>query len=154
MARLRERRERADEIAAEPPQIRVPVRAIETGVEARERCTVRVAVTFEATDVGIGALDLIVAVLDEPRVDVVVRELLDERRREPDRDLVRDIVVAQVVQQPQERQVGAEDRLVHPLLAVRPATSAARVRQVRMKDESEGFGHTARTVFDIGPIVS
>jgi hypothetical protein len=73
VTRLRERSECPHEIAAEAPHICVAMRAIEAGVETRERRTLVVAVTLEAADVGVGALDLIVAVLDESRVDVVVR---------------------------------------------------------------------------------
>src|SRR5881628_2692348 len=70
MAGAREGRERADEIAIEPPQVRVAMGAIERRVEARDRTALGVAVVDEATNVGVGAMDLIVAVLDEPRVDV------------------------------------------------------------------------------------
>ena len=111
------------------------------------RSALGVAVVDEATDVVVRAVDLIVAVLDEPHVDVVIRELLDERRREPDRDLVADAVIAKVVQQPEERQIRSEDRLVHPLLAVRPAARAAGIRQMGVEDEGEGFGHMAIVAF-------
>ena len=48
----------------------------------------------------------------------------------------------------QQRQVGAEDRLMHPFLAVRPAAGAARVGQMRVEDEGERFRHAAGTVFE------
>src|SRR5213594_1672086 len=142
MAGAREGRERADEIAIEPPQVRIAMGAIERRVEARDRTALGVAVVDEATNVGVGAMDLIVAVLDESRVDVTVRELLDERRREPDRDLVRDPALPKVVEKAEQRKVRTEDRLVHPFLAVRPAARAASVRQMRVEDEREGLGHS------------
>ena len=46
--------------------------------------------------------------------------------------------VAKVVQQHEQRQIRAEDGLVDPLLAVRPAARAAAVRQMRMQRENEG----------------
>src|SRR5439155_16145961 len=128
-------------IAREALRVRVAVSAEEREIEQRERATLRVAIPPEALRVLVRALDLVVAVLDEARVDVGVDELLEERRRETDGHAVRDAGVAEVVQQAEKRQVGPEDRLVDPLLAVGPAAGATRVRQVRMEDEREGVGH-------------
>src|SRR4029077_5701789 len=46
-----------------------------------------------------------------------------------------------IVEQHEEREVRAEDRLVDPLFAVRPASGAPHVRQVGMEDEGVGVGH-------------
>ena len=73
------------------------MRAEERRVEHRERAARRVAVPPEPLRVLIGALDLIVAVLDEAVVDVGIGQLLEQWRRESDRDPVGDAVVAQIV---------------------------------------------------------
>src|SRR5207245_6782042 len=73
---------------------------------------------------------------------IAIGELLDERGREPDRHLVRDAALPQVVEQAEQRKVRTEDRLVHPLLAVRPAARAAGVGQMGVEDEREGLGHS------------
>jgi hypothetical protein len=137
----RERGERTDEIVAEASGVGIAMPAVQRRVETRERAALAIAVGLEAADVRVGALDLVVAVLDESRVDVAVRKLLDERRRQSDRDLVGHRVVAQVVEEAEQRQVRPQDGLVHPLLAVRPSAGTARVRKMRVQDERESFGH-------------
>jgi hypothetical protein len=117
------------------------VRAEQRLVEERERAALGVAERAEAAHVLTRAADLVVAVLDEPVIDVGVRELLEQRRREADGDAIGDAVPAKVVEQAEERQVGPEDGLVHPLLAVRPAAGAAGVREMGMEDDRERLGH-------------
>src|SRR5436309_10325306 len=107
--------------------------AEERQIEQRERASVRLAIPAEPLHVLLGALDLIVAVLDEAVIDVRIRELLEQRRREADGHAEGDARIAEIVEQAEERQVGPEDRLVDPLLAVRPATRTSRVRQMRMQ---------------------
>src|SRR5712692_674774 len=137
----RERRERADDVTAVAPHVRLAVRAEQRRVEGRERRALQTAVAHEAPDVAVGACDLVVAVLDEAHIDVPIRQLLDERRRETDGDLVAHALIAQVVKQSEEREVRAQDRFVDPLLAMRPAPRATGVRQVRMEHERECLGH-------------
>jgi hypothetical protein len=81
--------------------------------------------------------DLIVDVLERADVDVTVGELLDEDRRQPDDDAIRNPRVPQIVQQHEERKVRAEHGLVDPLLAVRPAPRTAAIGQMRVQRENE-----------------
>ena len=94
VARTREVGEGADDIATEPSYVGVTVRTEERCIEHRERAACRVAVAPETLRVLIGALDLIVAVLDEAMVDVGVGQLLEQWRRESDRHAIADAVVA------------------------------------------------------------
>ena len=130
--------ERRDHVAPEPEQeglaecpVRPPVELGELPPRERRR--------LHAVPVRAGYL--VVDVLEKALLDLAVRELLEERRRETDGDAVRHVVLAQVVERDEERQVGPQDRLVDPLFTVRPATGAADEREVRMQDEEEGVGH-------------
>ena len=130
--------ERADEIAPEARAIRLAQPAKRVDVEARERRAGMIVGVDEPAYVPLGAAHLVVDVLEIAHVDVVVGELLEQDRREADDDAERDTRVAQIVEQHEERQVRTEHRLVDPFLAVRPATRAAAVRQMRVEGEHEG----------------
>src|SRR2546428_1276697 len=141
VATPREVGERADEIVREALRVRVAVRAEEREVVERERAPLGIAITSEPFGVLLRTPDLIVAVLDEAVVDVRIRELLEEGRRETDGHAVRDARVAEIVEQAEEWKVRSEDGLVHPFLTVRPTAGAARVRQMRVEDEGECLCH-------------
>ena len=125
VARLREIGEGADEVATEASLVRLAQAAIRTDVEIGELGSTGVLCVGEAPNVLLGAQDLIVDVLERADVDVTVAELLDEHRREPDDDAIRDLRVAKIVEEHEQRQICAEHRLVDPLLTVRPPARAA-----------------------------
>ncbi len=139
--RAREVGERAGDVAVEARDVRRPERAVDVRVERRELASVRVALRLEALAVGVSPADLVVDVLDRPVDDVAVGELIEEDRRDADRHAERHVRGAQIVQRGEDREVRAEHGLVDPLLSVRPAAGAARVRQVRMQHEREGVRH-------------
>jgi hypothetical protein len=73
---------------------------------------------------------------------VSVGQLLAEDGREADGEAVRTALFGQVVKSDQEGEVGIGGSFMEPLFAVRPAASAATVRQVAVEDESKGpFTH-------------
>ena len=84
---------------------------------------------------------LILGVLLEPLDDVRIGELLEEHRREADRELEWDPRVTEVVQHRRERKVRADDRFMQPLLAVRPASRVARIREMAVEDKGERVRH-------------
>ena len=137
----REVRERADEIALESAaELAQELRDV-IGVLRRERLEGVLAELGEAAHILFGAMLLIFRVILEPFDDVRVRDLLEEHRREADRELERDARVTEVVQHRGEREISADDRFVQPLLAVRPAPRVARVREMAVQDEGEGVRH-------------
>ena len=85
----------------------------------------------------LGANDLIVDVLQGANVDVVVGELLDQDRREPDDDAIGHARVSEVVKEDKEREICPEDRLVYPFLTVGPSARAPGIRKVRMERQNE-----------------
>ena len=141
MSGAREVRERADEIALESAaELAQELRDV-IGVLRRERLEGVLAELGEAAHILFGAMLLIFRVILEPFDDVRVRDLLEEHRREADRELERDARVTEVVQHRGEREISADDRFVQPLLAVRPAPRVARVREMAVQDEGEGVRH-------------
>ena len=130
LAGPREVGERPDDVAVEPLDERALQPSIRAAVELGDGLPGRRSRDAEVPGVELRAADLIVRVRDEARADVRIRELFDERRGQPDGEPVAHALGAEVVQQHEQRQVRAEDRLVDPFLAVRPAAGAADVREV------------------------
>src|SRR6266550_1605221 len=151
----REIGERADEIAPEPSGVGLAKPTVGREIEVGERSAARVAGVDETADVLFRAADLVVDVLEIANVDVVIRELLEQHRREADDDPVGDARIAQVVKEAEQREVGAEHGLVDPLLAVRPPASPTTVGEVRVQGENKG-SHSWHSVAraDSGHVVS
>src|ERR1700716_800036 len=105
VSRAREIGEGTDDVAREAADVRVSMRAEEREVEHRDAAALGVPVPSEALHILIGSLDLIGEVLEEAVIDVGIGELLEERRREPDRHAIRDAGVTQIVEQAEEWQV-------------------------------------------------
>src|SRR5437763_5905328 len=130
MAAPREIRERADEVAAEAPDIRLAQAAIGAEIEVGERGASMVPGIDESSPVLLGPSDLVIDVLESADVDGVMGQLLDQDRGQADDDPVWDAGFAKVLSQHEQRQICAEHGFVDPLLAVRPTARAAAVRQM------------------------
>src|SRR6266566_2972255 len=129
--------ERADEVATEPRSVRLAQTTVRADIELGELGMRAIARIGEAPMVFLGADDLIVDVLQGANVDVVVGELLNQDRREPDDDAIGHARVSEIVKEDKERKVCPEDRLVYPFLTVGPSARAAGVRKVRMERQNE-----------------
>ena len=97
MAAPREIRERADEVAAEAPDIRLAQAAIGAEIEVGERGASMVPGIDESSPVLLGPSDLVIDVLEIADVDVVIGQLLDQDRGQADDDPVRDAGFAKVL---------------------------------------------------------
>ena len=128
---------RADEVVTEPRSVRLAQTTVRTDIELGELGMRAIARIGEAPMVFLGADDLIVDVLQGANVDVVVGELLDQDRREPDDDAIGHARVSEVVKEDKEREICPEDRLVYPFLTVGPSACAAGIRKVRMERQDE-----------------
>src|SRR6266850_4959701 len=138
MAGLREVSERTNQVAAEACSVCVAQPGIRADIELGERGMRTIVRVGEAPKVSLGADNLIVDVLERAYVDVVVGELLDQDRREPNDDAIRHTRVSEIVEQDEEREICSEDRLVYPFLTVRPPARPAGIRKVRMERQDEG----------------
>src|SRR5438034_2183752 len=134
---LREVGERADEVSAEACSVRLAQTTVRADVELGELGMSAIARVDEAPTVVLGADDLIVDVLRGANVDVVVGELLDQDRGEPDDDAIGHARTSEVVKQDKEREICPEDRLVYPFLTVGPSACTAGIRKVRMERQDE-----------------
>ena len=137
VAGLREIGKRTDEVATEASSVRLAQSTVRRDIKPRELGAALVRCLREATNVVLGSRDLVVDVLERADIDVTIGKLLDQNRRQPDDDAVRHARISKVVQKHEERQVGAEDGFLDPLLTMRPATRSAAVGKMRMKREYE-----------------
>src|SRR5438094_4967123 len=134
---LREVADRADEVSAEACSVRLAQTTVRADIELGELGMRAIARVDEAPTVVLGADDLIVDVLQGANVDVVVGELLDQDRGEPDDDAIGHARVSEVVKEDKEREICSEDRLVYPFLTVGPSARAPGIRKVRMERQNE-----------------
>src|SRR2546426_1259508 len=137
VAGLREVGEGTDEVAAEACFVRLAQATVRADIKLGERGVCAIVRVGETPEVSLGADDLIVDVLQGANVDVVVGELLDQDRREPDNDAIGHARVSEVVKEDKEREICPENRLVYPFLTVGPSARAAGIRKVRMERQNE-----------------
>ena len=138
MPAAREIGERADKVAPEAMQVRIAEPPVRREIEVGERRAPGVVGIDETSHVSLGSPDLVVDVLEVANVHVVIRELLEQHRRQPDDHPIVDARLAQVVEKDEERKIGPEHGLVDPLLAMRPPSGPAAIRQVRVQGENKG----------------
>ena len=107
-------------------------------IEAGQVAQRVVARLLEAVDVLRGFGGPLGGVGDEVLDDQRIGELLGQDRRDADGQPERHALFAQVVERVQQRDIGLGDRLVHPLLAVRPHPRLPGVREMAVQHEREG----------------
>src|SRR5207253_5184429 len=98
VARLREIRERADEVPTKTRSVCLSQPAVRADVEARELRAALIRRFRKAANVVLGSRDLVVDVFERADVDVTVGKLFDQDGREPDNHPVRDTGLGKVVQ--------------------------------------------------------
>lgn len=137
VARLGEIGKRADEIPTESRSVRLAQPTVRAHIELRELGAALIRSVGEAAHVGLGPRDLIVDVLDRANVDVAIGELLDQDRRKPYDDAIRNARIPEVVQEDEQREICPKYGLMYPFLTVRPSARPAGIRKVRMQREDE-----------------
>ena len=101
-----------------------------------------VAHALEVFAVAVGPLHAVGQVALEALLEVLVRQLLQQHRRQADDEVRAGVEEHALVDHRQDRQVGFGGGLVEPVLAVRPDAVAQDVGQVTVQHETEAaYGH-------------
>jgi hypothetical protein len=138
------------DVAADPLEVRQPGRVPLPPHDRRpgERLGIG-ARGFELAPVGLGPRDAVVQVGDEPGLEPVVGELLEEDGGEADRERRPRLVQRRPADHVEQGQVGFGGGLVEPRFAVRVAPVVQDVREVPVEDDAERaerIGHDAGIV--------